>query len=185
MWIKPVLLIFLGLTAAAQTDQYFTVGKIGIHLGDSVVTVLANLRSLYQVNSVGNDTYAVGQQDDGIYKTIGTVTFRNNKLVAAGSTWGQSFDPPAVQFAKALIDVIQHQQLKSPRTAIVRAIHRGSDLAPADGVEIVIGDRAIRIVTSTSSAAGAKPNQPYAEVTENLHEHAYAADLAKQAGVAP
>jgi hypothetical protein len=182
MWIKTVLLIVLGLTAAAQTDQYFTVGNIGVHLGDSVVTVLANLRSLYQVNSVGNDTYSVGQQQDNVYKTIGTVTFRNNKLIAAGSTWGESFDPPAVQFAKAVIDVIQHQQLNSPRTAIVRAIHRGSDLAPANGVEIVIGGRAIRIVTSTSAAAGAKPNQAYAEVTENLHEHSYAANLAKQAG---
>ncbi|HXE10601.1 MAG TPA: hypothetical protein VN633_00675 [Bryobacteraceae bacterium] len=185
MWIKPVLLVLLGLTAAAQTDQYFTVGKIGVHLGDSVVTVLANLRSLYQVNSVGNDTYSVGQQQDNVYQTIGTVTFRNNKLVAAGSIWGESFEPSAVQFAKSVIDVIQHQQLKSPRTAIVRAIHRGNDLSPADGIEIVIGDRAIRIVTSTSPARGPKPNQPYAEVTENLHEHSYASNLAKEAGVNP
>lgn len=185
MWTKSFLLVFLGLTAVAQTDQYFTVGKIGVHLGDPVVTVLANLRSLYQVNSVGNDTYTVGQQDGDIYKTIGTVSFRNNKLIAAGSEWGESFDPPAVQFAKAVIDVIQHQQLKSPRTAIIREIHRGSDLAPADGVEIVIGDRAIRIVTSTSAAGGTKANQPYAEVTENLHDHSYAANLAKEAGVHP
>ena len=181
MRMKPVLLILIGLAAAAQTDQYFTVGKIGVHLGDSVVTVLANLRALYQVNSVGNDVYAIGQQDGDIYKTIGTVTFRGNKLVSAGSTWGESFEPPAVQFAKAVIDVLQHQQLKSPRTAIVRAVHRGSDLSPADGVEILIGDRAIRIVTSTSPARGAKPNQPYAQVTENLHEHSYAANLAKEA----
>ena len=106
MWTKPVLLVLLGLTAAVQTDQYFTVGKIGVHLGDSVVTVLGNLRSLYQVNSVGNDTYAVGHQDGDIYKAIGTVTFRNNKLIAAGSTWGESFEPPAVQFAKEIVDVI-------------------------------------------------------------------------------
>jgi hypothetical protein len=184
MRIKPALLICVGLATAAQTDQYFTVGNVGVHLGDSEVSVLANLRSLYQVNSVGSETYAVGQQQGDIYKELGTVSFENNALVSAGSTWDESLDASGVKLAKQIVAALQHQQLEPARTAIVRRIHRGSDLAPVDGVEIVIGDRAIQIVTA-KAPAGAKPNQEYAAVTENLHQHSYAEALAKEAGPPP
>ena len=146
-----------------------------------MVTVLGNLRSLYQVNNVGGETYSVGQQQGAAYNSIGTVSFENNRLVAAGSTWQESFDPNAVTFARRLVEALQHQQLDTPRPAIVRTIHRGSDLAAVDGVEIVIGDRAIQIVTS-NSVPGGKPSQGYAAVTENLHQHSFAVGLAKQAG---
>jgi hypothetical protein len=182
MSIKPALLLWVGLATAAQTDQYFTVGNVGVHLGDSEVSVLANLRSLYQVNSVGSETYTIGQQQGDTYKSLGTVSFENNALVSAGSTWDESFDAGTVKLTKQIIAALQHQELEPARTAIIRKIHRGSDLAPVDGVEIVIGDRAIQIVTS-NVPAGAKPNQQYAAVTENLHQHSYVETLAKQAGL--
>ncbi|MFZ0594854.1 MAG: hypothetical protein WAM39_30625 [Bryobacteraceae bacterium] len=183
MSIKPVLLLWVGLATAAQTDQYFTVGNIGVHLGDSEVSVLANLRAQYQVNSVGEETYVVGKQQGAVFEKLGTVSFENNALVSAGSTWNESFDASAVKLAKQIVAALEHQELEPARTAIIRRIHRGSDLAPVDGVEIVIGDRAIQIVTANAPAA--RPNQEYAAVTENLHQHSYAEGLAKEAGIPP
>lgn len=182
MWIRMGLFALLGLAAAAQTDRYFTVGKIGVALGDSEVTVLGNLRSLYQVNKVGAGTYAVGQQQGTEYQKIGTVSFENNRLVSAGSVWQESVDQNSVAFAKRVVEALQHQQLDNPRAATIRTIHRGGDLAAADGVEIVIGDRAIDILTS-GAAPGAKPNEGYAAVTETLHEPSYAQSLTQQAGM--
>jgi hypothetical protein len=182
MWIRPALLLSVALATAAQTDKYFTVGSIGVRLGDPEVSVLANLRARYQVNSVGSETYTVGQQEGTTFQTLGTVSFENNVLVSAGSTWDESFDPSGVKLARQIVAALEHQGLEPARTAIVRRIHIGSDLAPVDGVEIVIGDRAIQIVAANAPGA-MKPNQEYAAVTETLHEHSYVEGLAKAAGL--
>ncbi len=180
MWKKSCVLLTMVFGLAAQTDTAFTVGKIGVQLGEDQQTVLSTLRTAYEVHSVGEKTWVAGTTQGTHFDKAGVVSFENGKLVAAGTAWDESFDASAIQFAKQLIDVLKHQRLDSPRTAIVRAIHRSSDEAPVDGVEILLGDRTIQVVTS-SALQGNKSTQEYAAVMETLHTPAFSAALKRAA----
>ena len=60
MWKKSCVLLTMVFGLAAQTDTAFTVGKIGVQLGEDQQTVLSTLRTAYEVHSVGEKTWVAG-----------------------------------------------------------------------------------------------------------------------------
>jgi hypothetical protein len=175
-----IILILAMCTAAAQTDQNFTVGGTPVRIGEDQQTVLSRLRQTQQVQSSGPDTYSVAEKNAPAFRQIGVVTFKNGHLTSAGATWAETFSNDGVRFAKELVAAIANQEIAGSRTVILRPIQAANGGAVRSGFELLIGDRAIDVVVSQASENG-KASAKYATVMETLHNTAYVATMERSA----
>jgi len=112
--VKKVLLavtfaLFLISPAVAQ-EPSLTIGGFEMHIGSPQTAVMVFMRKNYDVQQFTSpDSFLIfehRQNPNGDWKSVGQVSFRNGKLIAAEKDWYRSYVGPGYKIVDALHAVL-------------------------------------------------------------------------------